>query len=434
MLTPEENDLLCRVEGNAPMGQLMRRHWIPALMSEELVTDGKPVRVKLLGEELVAFRNSEGKVGLLDEFCPHRGPSLAYGRNEQCGLRCLYHGWKFDIEGNVVEMPSEPVGTPMKEKTKIKSYPTAEVGGFVWAYMGPAAEKPAFQRPPFSPDESTQVSITKVKVPCNWAQVQEGQIDSAHSSSLHSSDMVPARVESAGATSTNWTRPSTDKAPRMISQVTPYGFRYVALRRPIKNAQTHDYARITVYVAPFISLIPPNSSYNVASVVVPADDTSTWFYFISWGGTDTVGTDEWRAFNHLVKGVDIDEHYNSRRTMDNDFGQDRDAMASGNFTGIKGIPNQDIAMWVSMGKIADRRRDTLGASDIAVVEFRRLMVEAVKQFRDGAAAAIGTAEPRVPQIEIASYQGIVSKGTDWLTLGTQETEQAILNNMAKAAS
>lgn len=434
MLTKEENDLLCRVEGDAPMGQLMRRHWIPALMSEELEADGKPVRVKLLGEELVAFRNSDGKVGLLDEFCPHRGTSLVYARNEQCGLRCLYHGWKFDIEGNVVEMPSEPAGSPMKEKTKIKSYPTEEAGGFVWAYMGPAAEKPAFQRPPFSPDEETQVSITKMRVPCNWAQVQEGQIDSAHSSSLHSSDMVPARVESAGATATNWTRPSTDKAPRMISQATPYGFRYVALRRPIKNAQTHDYARITVYVAPFISLIPPNSSYNVASVVVPADDTSTWFYFIAWGGASTVGTEEWRAFNHLVKGTDVDESYNPVRTMANDFRQDREAMKDGNFTGIKGIPNQDLAMWVSMGKLVDRTRDTLGASDIAVVEFRRLMLDAVKQFRDGKAPALGTSEPRVPQVEISSFQGIVPKGTDWLTLGTQALEQEILSKMAKAAS
>jgi phthalate 4,5-dioxygenase oxygenase subunit len=185
MLTVEENDLLCRIEDDAPMGQMMRRHWIPALMSEELEVDGKPVRVRLMGEDLVAFRDSEGNVGLLDEFCPHRGPSLVYGRNEQCGLRCLYHGWKFDVKGNVVEMPSEPAESSLKEKTKIKSYPTEEVGGFVWAYMGPADEKPEFERPPFSPTENTHVSITKVKVPCNWAQIQEGQIDSAHSTSLH---------------------------------------------------------------------------------------------------------------------------------------------------------------------------------------------------------------------------------------------------------
>jgi len=434
MLTAEENDLLCRVEGDAPMGQMMRRHWIPALMSEELEIDGKPVRVRLLGEDLVAFRDSNGKIGLLDEFCPHRGPSLAYGRNEDCGLRCLYHGWKFDVSGNVVEMPSEPAESKFKEKTKIKSYPTEEVGGFIWTYMGPAAEKPEFERPPFAPTADTKVSITKVKIPCNWAQIQEGQIDSAHSSSLHSSDMVPARVDTAGATETNWTRPSTDKAPRMTYRTTPYGFRYVALRRPIKNSSTHDYARVTVYVAPFISLIPPNSSYNVASVVVPVDDENSWFYFLAWGGKEIIGTDEWREFNRLVMDKDVDRDYSTKNSIENDFNQDRELMKDGSFTGIKGIPNQDISMWVSMGKIVDRTTDVLGASDLAVVEFRRLMVASARGFQNGSAQAIGRSDSHIPQAQIASFQGIVAKGTDWLTLGTVETEQKILSDLATKAS
>ena len=145
MITEEENRLLCHVEGNAPMGQLMRRHWIPALMSEEVEIDGKPVRVRLLGEDLVAFRDSNGDVGLIDEFCPHRGPSLYFGRNENCGLRCLYHGWKFDKNGNITEMPSEPPESQMKERIKIKAYPTTEAGGFVWAWMGPVDEMLEFQ-------------------------------------------------------------------------------------------------------------------------------------------------------------------------------------------------------------------------------------------------------------------------------------------------
>ena len=131
MITEEENRLICEVEGSAPMGQLMRRHWIPALMSEEVEIDGKPVRVRLFGEDLVAFRDSNGDVGLIDEFCPHRGPSLYFGRNENCGLRCLYHGWKFDKDGKITEMPSEPPESQMKERIKIKAYPTKEAGGFV---------------------------------------------------------------------------------------------------------------------------------------------------------------------------------------------------------------------------------------------------------------------------------------------------------------
>ena len=137
MLTKEENDLLCRVENKAPMGELMKRHWIPVCMSEEVAEpDGAPVRLRILGEELVAFRNSEGKLGVMDGHCPHRGALLYLGRNEECGLRCLYHGWKFDVEGNVTEMASEPPESNLKDKVKHNSYPVQECGGFVWAYIG----------------------------------------------------------------------------------------------------------------------------------------------------------------------------------------------------------------------------------------------------------------------------------------------------------
>src|SRR5688572_6796016 len=215
MMTAEENDLLCRVEGDAPMGQIMRRHWMPACLIEEVAEpDGKPLKVRLLGEDLVVFRDSDGRLGVIDEYCPHRRVSLAYGRNEECGLRCLYHGWKMDVEGNVVEMASEPAESTLAQKVKHKAYPAREAGGFVWTYMGPAEEMPEFEPPPFAPTPETNVSILKVHVNANWAQVMEGQIDSAHSSSLHSSDMVPARVDGAKATDKTWLRPSTDRAPR----------------------------------------------------------------------------------------------------------------------------------------------------------------------------------------------------------------------------
>jgi phthalate 4,5-dioxygenase len=417
-MTPQENDLLCRVEGNAPMGQLMRRHWIAACLSEEVEPDGPPVRARLLGEQLIVFRDTKGRVGVLGEFCAHRRASLLYGRNEECGLRCLYHGWKFDVEGNVLEMASEPPDSTFLTRVKQKAYPTCEAGGFVWCYMGPPDEMTEFQAPAFAPDSRTRVSATKVHVRCNWAQVLEGQIDSAHSSSLHSSDMVPAQVEGAKATDVNWLRPSTDKAPRFQVERTDYGFRYAAIRRPIMNEATHDYVRTTVYIAPFTALIPPNNVHNVATLLTPEDDHSTIFYFIAWNGPDKPGIDAkaWRKFNVLEWGKDVDGDFNSIRTAENLYQQDRAAMKAGNFTGIKGIPNQDIAMWESMGPISDRSQERVGVSDIAVNSFRRLMVEAASAVRDGK-PAIGTTEPRIPHASISSFEGVVEKSTDWRTLG-----------------
>lgn len=413
MLTTEENDLLCRVEGKAPMGQLMRRHWQAICLLEEVSEpDGKPIRARVLGEDLVVFRDTEGRVGVMDEYCPHRRASLVYGRNENCGLRCLYHGWKMDVAGNVIEMSSEPVASGMAGKVKHTAYPTKEWGGFVWAYMGPAETMTEFTPPPWAPTEDVRVSIAKIIIPCNWAQILEGQIDSAHSSSLHSSDMVPARVDGAKATDKNWLRPSTDKAPRMQTQRDAYGFRYAAIRRPIHNAATHEYVRSTVFVAPASALIPPNNLYNVANINTAIDDTHTAFHFIAWGDPATTPeTATWRQFLCAQVGVDVDAQFKPVRTLDNDFLQDRQAMKAGNFTGIPGIPNQDMAMWISMGPIADRTHDRLGASDLAIVEFRRQMLDAVQSFIKGE-PPIGVGPLRIPQT-MCSYQAVVPKEVDW---------------------
>jgi phthalate 4,5-dioxygenase oxygenase subunit len=419
MMTPEENDLLCRVEGDAPMGQIMRRHWIAACLSEEVAEpDGAPVQVRLLGEDLVVFRDSKGRVGVLDEYCSHRRASLLFARNEDCGLRCLYHGWKFDVNGNIVEMASEPDSSLIFDRVKHKSYPTREAGGFVWTYMGPLEDMREFEPPAFAPAPDVRVSATKVRVHCNWAQILEGQIDSAHSSHLHSSDMVPAQVDGAKATEANWLRPSTDKAPRFQIERTSYGFRYAAIRRPIKNEETHDYIRTTVYIAPFTALIPPNNVHNVATLLTPEDDTNTIFYFIAWNGPDKPGidVDTWRKFNVLQWGVDVDRNFYGIRNRANLYQQDRAAMRAGNYTGISGIPNQDIAMWESMGPIGDRSKEKVGASDVAVVAFRRLMVEAARAMRDGG-PAIGTTEPRIAHATISSYEGVVPKTTNWRSLG-----------------
>ncbi|QIE56916.1 Rieske 2Fe-2S domain-containing protein [Pikeienuella piscinae] len=417
MLTAEENDILTRVGADRPMGRLMRRHWTPVCLSEELPEpDGAPLLVEVLGERLVAFRDTEGRIGLLDELCPHRRASLLLGRNEECGLRCLYHGWKMDVAGNVVAMSSEPEGSPLLSKVKHRAYPVHEAGGFVWAWLGDADEAPAFRAPGFASTPDARVSILKIRIPANWAQITEGQIDSAHSSSLHSSDMVPARVERAAADDKAWYRPSTDKSPRMQTQTTSYGFHYAAIRRPIRNAATHNYVRVTEYIAPYISLIPPNGSYKVASVIVPIDDETTAFHFIAWGDPATTpDTAEWRAFTHAVPGVDLEADWSPKRTMANRFGQDRALMKEGNFTGIAGIPNQDIAMWVSMGAIVDRTRDVLGASDLAIVEFRRLMVDAANTVAAGG-GALGADDPNIAPGEIASFEGVIGKDVDWRDL------------------
>lgn len=413
MITQEENELLCRVVGDAPMGQLMRQHWTPVCLIEEVPdADGTPVKARVFGEDLVVFRDSDGQVGVLDEKCPHRRASLVYGRNEEGGLRCLYHGWKMDVRGNVLEMVSEPAASGFAEKVKHKAYPTKEWGGFVWAWFGPADTVPEFVPPPWAPTADTRVSIAKVLLPCNWAQILEGAIDSAHSSSLHSSDMVPARVQGAEATASSWLRPSTDKAPRMQVQRGGYGFRYAAIRRPIQNAATHDYIRSTVFLAPISVLIPPNNLYNVANVNVPMDDTNTAFYFIAWGHpAQTPETETWRKFLRQTVGVDLDDNYRPLRTEANRFWQDREAMKAGNFTGITGFPNQDVAMWLTMGPIADRTNDRLGASDMAIVEFRKQMLEAVRAVQGGA-TAIGTGENAIPK-SVCAYQAVVPKTTDW---------------------
>jgi len=416
MLTAAENDLLCRVEGDAPMGQLMRRHWLPACLVEEVAApDGDPVPVRLLGEDLVAFRDTEGRVGVMDRYCPHRRASLVFGRNEDCGLRCLYHGWKMDVAGNVVEMPSEAAGSGLVQKVKHRAYPVQEWGGFVWVYMGPPETMPAFEPPPYAPGPDAKLSIVKLVIDCNWAQVLEGAIDSAHSSSLHSTDMTPARVDGAKATSSVWLRPSTDKAPRLVVEPTDYGLKYAAVRRPIVNAAANDYVRITVFVAPIVVLIPPNNLYNVANVNVPIDDTHTMFHFIAWNESGPPGVEQeaWRKFCGAQVGVDVDRDWRRARTLANRYLQDRQAMRLGEFTGIKGIPNQDIAMWETMGPIADRTRDRLGASDLAIVEFRRIMLDAVRRFGEGG-EALGA---RVPRTHLRAYEGIVPKGTDWRALG-----------------
>ena len=235
--------------------------------------------------------------------------------------------------------------------------------------------------------------------------------------------MVPAQVDSASASSSEWLRPSTDKAPRLQVQRTDFGFRYVAIRHPIKDAATHDYLRITLFVAPFTVLIPPNDSYQLSILNIPLDDTNTMFYFIAWSDGEGIDQDAWRKFCAAEVGIDLDSNFRPIRTRANNYLQDRDEMKEGSHTGIAGIPNQDIAMWETMGPIADRSRERLGASDIAIVQFRRIMIEAAKKLRDGG-PAIGTLPEHVPHVKLKSFEGIVPKTIQWTTLGVADEELA----------
>src|SRR6267142_3308040 len=420
MLTREQNELLCRVEGAAPMGGIMRGHWLPVCLSEEVAEkDGAPVKSRLVGEDLVVFRDSNGKLGVLDEHCPHRGASLVFGRNEECGLRCLYHGWKFDVEGNILEMSSEPDGAALKGSLSQKSYPVREAGGFVWAWLGPKDKMREFEPPAWAPQPGIKYAIVKMHAACNWAQVLEGSIDSAHSSSLHSTNMPSAEVDSAKAKEDKWLRPSNDKAPKLQFEPTSYGFRYAALRKPIRSPDTDQYVRTTLFIAPYTVLIPPNDQYNLAQMLVPMDDVNTMFYWIAWHPDPRKGISQeaWRKFCAATVGVDIDENFRKKRTLANRYQQDREAMKRGDFTGIEGIPTQDMAMWESMGPIADRSKDHPGSSDVAVVQFRRMMVAAAKKFKEGG-PAIGATD-HIPHIKLASFEGIVPKTIDWRTLGVE---------------
>jgi phthalate 4,5-dioxygenase oxygenase subunit len=423
-MRPADNELLCRVEGEAPMGQMMRRHWLPVCMAEEVAEpDGAPLKARLLGVDLVVFRDTKGRAGVMDERCPHRGASLVFGRNEECGLRCLYHGWKFDVDGNVLDMSSEPPDSRLRANLKHRAYPVREAGGFIWAWLGPADEVAEFHPPAWAPTDTVKTSIVKIHAACNWAQVLEGSIDSAHSSSLHSTNMPTAEVAGSTATGAAWLRPSKDKAPRLQAEATDFGFHYAAIRTPIREPEIQDYVRTTVFIAPFTVLIPPNDQYNLAQMLVPIDDVNCMFYWIAWHPTKGIDQDAWRRFCAAEVGVGVDENFRKLRNAENNYLQDRAKMKAGDFTGIEGIPFQDMAMWESMGPIADRSEDHLGSSDLAVLQFRRQMVAAVKAFQKGA-PALGTAEPRPRHVELASFEGMLAKGADWRSLTRRAVVEA----------
>ena len=387
MLPKDKNELLCRVEGNAAMGQLLRRYWMPIAASRDLAAGGAPKRVRLFGEDLAAWRAPDGGLGLIDEFCPHRGASMVLARNEDCGLRCIYHGWVMSADGKVTETPAEPPESKMHERVRFAHYRIREAGGLVWAYLGPAEEEPPLPDLEFTRLREEQVHILRAREHANWAQCLEGAIDSAHSNYLHSNGI---RASTQVGTVTehgkgeHLSRPSNDGAPQLDVETMPYGFRYAAIRKPIRDAEKNKYVRVTLFVVPNGSMIPAAKGWGSMQFFVPVDDHHTMFYYIVWkrdGAIDGETLKKYNANMGLHVGTDLDENFVSIRQRDNTWMQNRAAMARGDsYSGIHGINMEDIAVHESMGPIYDRTKEHLGASDLAVIHFRRQMIEAAEAF------------------------------------------------------
>jgi phthalate 4,5-dioxygenase len=368
MLTREDNETLVRTGAGTPMGELIRRYWIPALLSSELPEpDGTPARVRLLGEDLVAFRDSEGRIGLLEERCPHRRASLALGVNDKGGLRCIYHGWKFAVDGRCLEIPTEPPGARKTEKPRARAYPTHDAGGMIWAYMGPKELEPPFPAFEWLDMPATHSVPFKIMADCNYAQLMEGTIDSAHAGVLHREQPwdAPAKYDH-----------ERDLTPKIEFELMPYGLRYAGVR---KHRDGGQHIRVTQVVLPFTTLIPPPGAgptrdRRMANVFVPRDDESTWH--IQWFFDSSQPIDV--AFRVEEGGYWMDEHFRKHLNIDNWYQQDRQWMKTGMMSGIKGVVTQDHAVSETQGRILDRTREHLGASDAAVVAWRRQILRAAR--------------------------------------------------------
>jgi phthalate 4,5-dioxygenase oxygenase subunit len=379
MLSKEENDLLTQVGPGTPMGTLMRNYWIPAALASDLVADGAPVRVKILGEKLVAFRDTDGKVGLLDEYCPHRGVSLFLGRNEECGLRCVYHGWKFDVGGNCLDMPTEAEDSPKRRIIKVPSYRTIEMGGVVWAYLG-ADEPPAPPKFEWTQLRDDQRVVTHTWQECNWLQALEGGIDSMHASTLHT--LISDKTRKAGLSGL-WRKPMP---LRDEVELTSWGHAYTSMR-PVDEART--WVKVYQYVMPFHTFFPFELGgdgeifrpWINGHMFVPIDDENTMVYNMLGKYGDAPMTHQEAEVLEWSRGRgegEIGPNFRKVRNRDVDWMIDRSAQRSETYSGIEGINTQDHAVQESMGPIVDRTKEHLGTTDVAVVQTRRLLLRNLK--------------------------------------------------------
>jgi phthalate 4,5-dioxygenase oxygenase subunit len=381
MITKEHNALLTATGPGTPMGDLFRRYWIPALLAEELPEpDCPPVRVSLLGERLVAFRDTQNRLGLVEEFCPHRGISLWFGRNEESGLRCVYHGWKFDVTGQCTEIPSEAAADGYCNKIKLRSYPLVEAGGVVWAYMGPLDQQPAppaFEWVTLAPE---QRFLSKRHQESNYLQALEGGVDSSHVSFLHRGDLNtdPLHRNTAGAKFARATNTVFD-----VHEST--GGLMIGARRSA-DPGTY-YWRLTQWLMPWYTLIPPYSGQALnGHAWVPMDDENcmawTWTFHPTRALTDVeIQLMKGGAGVHAEMIPGTFEPVANRR---NDYFIDRQAQKDGRYyNGVKGLAIQDAAVQESMGAVADRSNEHLVATDAAIIKMRQRLFDSSRAVQRG---------------------------------------------------
>ncbi len=384
MLSEKDNDYLCRIGPGTPMGNLMREYWIPAVRSDELPSpDCAPLRVKLLGEDLIGYRTTSGAVGLMQNACPHRGASMFFGRNEEEGLRCVYHGWKFDVNGNCVDMPSEPAESNFRNKVHAKAYPTHERNGIIWTYMGTR------EVPPPLPDIEANIlakgahEISVLHRPCNWMQGWEGEMDTVHAAFLHGGQNNAEDYEPGTFSYYQY----KIRAARFSTVETEFGLSNGAFR-PAED-DTY-YWRVTHILFPFYNMIPTGKLGDGIRIgaYVPMDDDHT----LHWEISITPGADENRPpflnYAHAVPNTSgWYGRFNVEETLENDYLIDRDLQrlnkGPGGYTGIKNGRLQDCAVTETMGTIYDRSHEHLGTTDQFIITARRRMIRAARALEQG---------------------------------------------------
>ena len=424
MLSIEDNERISRVGPGTPMGQLMRQYWMPAMLSSELPNpDSDPVRVMLLGERLVAFRDTNGQVGLLRNACPHRGASLFLGRNEECGIRCVYHGWKFAADGSCVDIPNEPVQQGFKERIRAISYPVVERGGVVWAYMGPRDTPPPLPDFEGNAEGGTARAVMRE---CNWLQALEGDIDTSHFSFLHLGSAKPEDYPDGSFTRTTL----VDRAPRYKVLDSPAGAMYAAYR-PFEPGRV--YWRVANFAFPFYTQPGPGTLGVKVNVRcwVPMDDEHTMFYMMtpSGGGNQAnfarraaAGAGAAAGSNLLPNGTGWYERFRLQENEGNDYFIDREQQRSGGeFTGIKGIHTQDQAITESMGSLVAREDEHLGSSDVMIIRVRNRLLGAVAALEKEGTVPPGVEDPAVYRARSGGV--ILDEGVDWLE-ATEELRDA----------
>ena len=376
MLKREQNELLTRTGPGTAMGQMFRSYWLPALLEEELPeNDCPPVRVQLLGERLLALRDSGGRLGLIEEFCAHRRTSLWFGRNEEGGIRCAYHGWKYDVTGQCVEVPSEAESGFCK-RIKLTSYPLIARGGILWTYMGPPEKQPPLPEYEFALVTSEQRFVSKRLQECNWLQALEGGIDSSHVSFLHRATLNTDPLFK-GARSNQY---NLDDAQPHFEVVEAPGGLFVGARRKAENGNW--YWRVTPWVMPCVTIVPPRSDYPVhGHFWIPIDDENCWAWSFDYHPTRALTKAEVAAMRdgHGVHVKYVSGTYRPRANKDNDYLMDRTAQKAGrSFSGIEGISMQDASLQESMGPIVDRSRENLVSTDNGIIMARNRLLAAVK--------------------------------------------------------